>query len=443
MAGSSSSSTSASSTASSRRCFRILAVYKFVSPQLRDQDVEAIQSEVQALCKSIDAKGCLILSKEGINGTVCYPLERVHDTVNDDNDSSDHDDDDDDNGEDGIVNSSHHHDDSSDPLLHRLRQLFDNLMVRISYDTYNVFFRLKVRIKPTLITMENTKIMRNHNTCSSSSSSPTTTTKNDNDDVTTTTTTENDTTTSETIGKVDPVHESGQYVAPKDWNALMDDPDCWVIDTRNEYEVAIGTFRNATNPRTQNFSDFPQWLLEQRKKTVWTKPTDKTQPNQETVSEQQQQQESSFHHNGRPPQKIAMFCTGGIRCEKATALSQQVFPDTPVYHLKGGILAYLQEIRPSESTFDGECYVFDQRVAVRHGLQPTRTITACFACRKPLTEQDRRDPAYQPGVSCRHCIQERTEKQKERYKARQKLMDQNQHSFCTPQRNVAGLDVDA
>lgn len=185
---------------------------------------------------------------------------------------------------------------------------------------------------------------------------------------------------------IDPRHIAGTYVKPKDWNALISDPDVMVIDTRNEYEVSIGTFKNAINPHTNTFREFPAYAKAQL-------PANKEQ-------------------------KIAMFCTGGIRCEKSTAyLKQMGFKE--VYHLEGGILKYLEEIEEEQSLWQGECFVFDGRVAVKHGLAKG-CYDQCFACRMPITEEDKKHVHYVTGVSCPHCFGKQTEAQLKSHAQRQK-----------------------
>lgn len=186
--------------------------------------------------------------------------------------------------------------------------------------------------------------------------------------------------------------QRGRYVEPKDWNALVDDPNVVLIDTRNDYEVAIGSFKGAVNPQTTAFTDLPRWV-ETFKAGL---PADAPRP------------------------KVAMFCTGGIRCEKSTALMRaHGFDD--VVHLKGGILKYLEQVPADDSRWEGECFVFDQRVAVRHGLE-LGSHTLCFACRMPLSEDDRAHPAYEAGVSCPHCIDARDEAARARFAERQRQM---------------------
>ncbi|MDZ4096364.1 MAG: rhodanese-related sulfurtransferase [Paracoccaceae bacterium] len=185
---------------------------------------------------------------------------------------------------------------------------------------------------------------------------------------------------------IDPKARVGHYVAVADWNALISDPDVAVIDTRNDYEVAIGTFQGAIDPETHAFRDFPAW---------W-------QANQDR-----------FHNK-----RIAMFCTGGIRCEKSTNyLLGQGVPE--VYHLKGGILKYLEEVPQAESLWHGECYVFDQRVSVGHGLRPG-DYDSCHGCRRPISAADKRRPEYEPGVSCHQCLHEHSDEDRARFRERQK-----------------------
>ena len=194
-----------------------------------------------------------------------------------------------------------------------------------------------------------------------------------------------------TMGKpdVDPVASVGRYVEPADWNALIAAPDVAVIDTRNDYEVGIGTFEGAVDPGTRSFRDFPAW---------W-------------------QANAHRFHNKR----IAMFCTGGIRCEKSTnyLLSQGV---EDVFHLKGGILKYLEEVPEPDSLWRGECFVFDQRVSLGHGLKQGR-YGLCHACRRPLAPEDRARPEYEEGVSCHRCVDDYDQADRARFRERQRQFD--------------------
>lgn len=185
---------------------------------------------------------------------------------------------------------------------------------------------------------------------------------------------------------VDPTRAVGSYVEPEDWNELISAPDVVTIDTRNAYEVRIGQFKGAVDPETTSFREFPDWFRKFR----------------ET----------------RPNARIAMYCTGGIRCEKSTAFALTEGLDE-VYHLKGGILKYLETVPEEDSLWEGECFVFDRRVAVGHGLKEG-DYTTCHGCREPLGPEDLKSELFVPGVSCPHCHEARTDEQRERYAERQR-----------------------
>ncbi|MEQ1549104.1 MAG: rhodanese-related sulfurtransferase [Chakrabartia sp.] len=185
---------------------------------------------------------------------------------------------------------------------------------------------------------------------------------------------------------IDPVNRAGTYVTPDDWNALITASDTVVIDTRNDYEVGIGTFKGAINPKTESFGDFPAWFRDHR-----------------------------AEFEGK---KVAMFCTGGIRCEKSTAFLRNEGIDA-VYHLQGGILRYLEEVPAPESLWEGECFVFDQRVSVGHGLT-LGSYDRCHACRDPLSAADKASPFFTEGLSCPNCHDKRDDAQRARYAERQK-----------------------
>ena len=187
---------------------------------------------------------------------------------------------------------------------------------------------------------------------------------------------------------IDPLCGTGHYVAPQDWNALISEPGTIVIDTRNDYEVAVGSFAGAIDPGTASFRDFPAWFRGERERLLG---------------------------NGDQP-KVAMFCTGGIRCEKSTAFLKAEGIDE-VYHLQGGILLYLETVPADESLWEGECFVFDQRVAVGHGLE-AGTHVLCHGCRRPVSAGDRTSPLYVDGVSCPACHSERTDVQRAGYAER-------------------------
>ena len=185
---------------------------------------------------------------------------------------------------------------------------------------------------------------------------------------------------------IDPRRTVGTYVKPKDWNALISDPDVVLVDTRNDYEIQIGTFKNAVNPNTETFREFPDYV------------------------------KNSL--NPQKHKKVAMFCTGGIRCEKSTAyMKEQGFDE--VYHLEGGILQYLEDVPKDESLWEGDCFVFDNRVAVNHDLEKSR-YDQCYACRLPITEEDKASDKYEPGVSCPHCHGTHTDDQIARFREREK-----------------------
>jgi len=232
-------------------------------------------------------------------------------------------------------------------LLDWLRQIpaFADIDYKLSYDEEQPFYRTKVKLKKEIVTMG--------------------------------------------VEGIDPKRVVGTYVKPKDWNALISDPEVLLIDTRNDYEVEIGTFEGAINPKTDTFREFPAYV--------------------------DQQLDPSKH------KKVAMFCTGGIRCEKSTAfLKEKGFED--VYHLEGGILKYLEEVPQEETMWQGDCFVFDNRVAVNHSLEKSH-YDQCHACRMPITDEDKADASYVRGVSCPKCIGKHTDAQLKRFEERQKQID--------------------
>jgi UPF0176 protein len=218
---------------------------------------------------------------------------------------------------------------------------FEDLIWKLSFDEEMPFYRSRVKLKKEIVTMG--------------------------------------------VEDINPNHIVGTYVDPKDWNEVISDPDVTVIDTRNEYEVQIGTFEHAKNPNTTSFREFPDYVAK--------------------------------HLDPNKQKKVAMFCTGGIRCEKSTAYLKGLgFED--VYHLKGGILKYLEEVPEEESLWQGECFVFDNRVTVNHQLEPG-SFEQCHACRMPITAEDMTSNAYQKGVSCPHCIDKQSPIQKQRFRERE------------------------
>ncbi len=188
------------------------------------------------------------------------------------------------------------------------------------------------------------------------------------------------------VAGIDPNQVVGTYVKPEDWNALISDPEVVLLDTRNDYEVHIGTFKGAVDPKTTTFREFPEYVAQNLDKTKH--------------------------------KKVAMFCTGGIRCEKASSfMKQQGFEE--VYHLLGGILKYLETVPKEQSMWEGECFVFDQRVAVKHGLE-VGDYDQCYACRMPLSPEELKSPRYTPGISCPHCYDKTSEEKKAALTERQR-----------------------
>lgn len=185
---------------------------------------------------------------------------------------------------------------------------------------------------------------------------------------------------------VQPLSQAGEYLTPAEWNALLDDPGVVVVDTRNRYEVQAGTFRGAVNPGLASFREFPAW--------------------------------AEAHREDLAGKRIAMFCTGGIRCERSTSLLRALgYQD--VFHLRGGILRYLEEVPEAQSRWQGECFVFDGRVTVGHGLTPGQS-EGCHSCGWPLTPEDTRHPHFERGVSCPHCFSNTTAAQKAGFRERQR-----------------------
>ena len=214
-----------------------------------------------------------------------------------------------------------------------------------SFDDHNPFYRMKVKLKKEIVTMG--------------------------------------------VPGIDPNRVVGTYVEPKNWNALIEDPEVLLIDTRNDYEYGIGSFRGAVDPHTTTFREFPAWVRE--------------------------------HLDPARHKKVAMFCTGGIRCEKASAfMLQEGFEE--VYHLQGGVLNYLEEVPEQDSAWEGECFVFDNRVAVDHKLEKGQ-YDQCYGCRHPITEEDKRSDKYLKGVCCPGCFDRLTDDQKARFAERQKQVE--------------------
>lgn len=248
---------------------------------------------------------------------------------------------------------------------------FEGLSYKESFDEHQPFYRMKVKLKKEIVTMG--------------------------------------------IEGIDPKKIVGTYVKPKDWNALISDPDVVLVDTRNSYEYDIGTFEGAIDPKTTTFREFPEYVAKNF--------------------------DPSKH------KKVAMFCTGGIRCEKSTAfMKEQGFEE--VYHLEGGILKYLEEVPEEESMWRGECFVFDNRVSVNHQLEKG-IYDQCHGCRHPITEDDKLSDKYMQGVSCPRCHEMLTEEQKARFAERQKqielakLRDEPHIGALPPERQLRALQKKA
>lgn len=255
-------------------------------------------------------RGTLLIAAEGINGTIAGSSEGI------------------------------------DRVLAHIRSWPDcgELEVKFSAAGATPFHRMKVRIKPEIVTMGRPGI--------------------------------------------DPASDAGTYVDPRDWNDFVDDPNTIVIDTRNAYEVSVGSFAGAIDPNTASFREFPDWFSRERGRLLGS---------------------------GKQP-RVAMFCTGGIRCKKASAFLKQEGIEE-VFHLKGGVLGYLETVTAEDSRWQGECFVFDQRVAVGHGLT-LGTHSLCFACRSPVRPADTRSRLYEAGASCPACHSDRDERQRASYRER-------------------------
>lgn len=282
----------------------VAALYQFT----RFERPEALCASLQAQCDDMGVRGTLLLAGEGINGTIAGTRDGI------------------------------------DAVLAYLRALpgLAELEVKESHAATQPFERMKVRVKPEIVTFG--------------------------------------------VPDADPNARVGRYVAPEDWNALLSSNDIAIIDTRNEYEVAIGTFAGAVDPGTRSFREFPDWWRQNRAR-----------------------------FEGRP---VAMFCTGGIRCEKATSfLLGEGVPE--VYHLKGGILKYLEVVPEAESLWRGECFVFDGRVSVGHGLKPG-DYGICHACGRAVSDADRAHQAFEEGVCCPACVDEYDATDRERFRERQR-----------------------
>jgi UPF0176 protein len=287
----------------------VAALYKFAPVAQR----EVVREQLEILCRP-DVRGTLLIAHEGLNGTIAGPEASV------------------------------------EGVLAGIRALpgFADLDVKNATAETMPFHRLKVRIKPEIVTMGQPGL--------------------------------------------DPA-DAGTYVAPADWNTLIRDPDVIVIDARNDYEAGVGAFEGAVQPNTRRFRDFPDWFRTEGRALL-----------------------------DRPhPPKVAMYCTGGIRCEKATAFLKAEGVQE-VFHLEGGILRYLETTPEADSLWRGECFVFDERVAVGHGLTPG-SHSLCRGCRMPVGQEGRRSPRYVEGVACDRCAESRTDADRARYLERARQVE--------------------
>jgi len=280
----------------------VVTFYQFIELD----NLEQLRDRARDKAQSLNIKGTILLATEGINVTIAGEQENIN------------------------------------QFLEFLQQdkRFVDLNPKLSYSETQPFHRLKVKIKPEIITMG--------------------------------------------MDDLQPKIQTGQHVDPEMWNEIICDPEVLVIDTRNEYEYKVGTFQNAISPQTDKFREFPEFVDHY------------LDPNQH--------------------KKIAMFCTGGVRCEKASAyLLEQGFDE--VYQLNGGVLNYLQTVPSEESLWQGECFVFDSRVAVNDNLE-TGNHQMCYGCRHPLSEADRHSEKYQPGICCPYCYDDLTKQQRDRFAER-------------------------
>jgi len=290
--------------------FKISAFYKFFSVN----QPSSLQKKILNKLSNLLIKGTILVSKEGINGTI----------------------------------SSHNHYDL-DRSINFLKTIggFDSFDVKYSFSDKDPFIRLKVKLKDEIVSIGDATI--------------------------------------------DPTKIVGEYVQPEDWNHLISQEDVLVLDTRNTYEVSIGTFKKSVQPETTNFREFPDWL-----ESLESSGIDKNK-------------------------KVAMFCTGGIRCEKASSL-MKAKGFSNIYHLQGGILNYMEKVDKKNSLWKGECFVFDDRVALNHNLE-VGSYDMCHGCRMPITQADKLEQEYDRGVSCPNCFDKKTPDQKKRYADRQKQVD--------------------
>ena len=303
-----------------KKIYKVVSFYCFTSK--RKTSIEEFKN---TLLNSVqdDITGLVILAEEGINGTICGNEENINIAIK------------------------------------LIKEFFyrKDLNEKISFSKTNVFKRLKIKIKPEIVTMG--------------------------------------------VNDINPNKNNGIYVDPLEWNQLIEDEKTLVVDTRNHYEIAIGSFTNTINPNTRNFREFPDWVDNNLEK-----------------------------YSDKKYSKIAMFCTGGIRCEKATSLLiKKGFKN--VYHLKGGILGYLEKVPFDANLFKGECYVFDERVALDNRLGKG-SYSICHACGMPLSKLDKNTKEYIEGVQCKLCINKFTNEDRQRFAERQKQIDKKKEKLILP-----------
>ena len=292
------------------KIFKIASLYKFVNIK----NPKILKDKIYKLSEINKIKGTLLISREGLNGTIAGKINNVSLFIKE---------------------------------IKSIRS-FSNIDVKYSSHSKSPFLRIKVKLKKEIVTMG--------------------------------------------VNNINPNSQSGKYLNPDQWNKFIKDPDVFVIDTRNDYEIKIGRFENSINPMTKNFREFPDWVNYFSKKFKKKKNI-----------------------------KIAMYCTGGIRCEKSTSLMKN-YGFTNVYHLKGGILNYLKSIPKNKSLWQGECFVFDDRVSLNHQLKKG-TYDLCHACRTPIKKEEMKNKFWVEGVSCFNCHDKTTKKQRIRFSERNKQIN--------------------
>ncbi|KAL3766223.1 hypothetical protein ACHAWO_012225 [Cyclotella atomus] len=495
--------------------YRILALYRFL-PLVTDSEASTVDqnssdapshperhpilkklsTDLYDALRPLQVRGTLLLAPEGINGTICYPCISTCDSAHD--------------GAAGEINGD------NDPVYQYLKThpLFggEELRTRLSVwkDYFNeedcrsdieldeaqqkiqelkqpqqAFQRLKIKVKAEIVTMglgrplfRDGRVADDHQNYQNKHNNQQTSDSGAADNKPATRQQHNQ--------KCNPLLTKGQYLSPKSWDEAVKDPEVLVIDTRNTYEIDIGTFDGAVDPKTKHFSEFPQYLEKLAGEFDWSAYHNKSGASSICDTEKQEELTNDADaakgiEKKKPPKAIAMFCTGGIRCEKATsyALQSNLFPEgMPIYHLEGGILAYLdyaakeksaqntdaaecdKESRDHKSTFHGECFVFDKRVAVTEGLQPSKNYIPCYGCRGPMDRRllldnncgDKRKSAevppskyivlmegvpnlpelkydsetkawYLPGLTCPRCHDGTTRESLERFAQRKEQME--------------------